>query len=50
MNRIHQLKQILVPETQTTRLAECRHCGESVDAETEACPECGSNEIARYEF
>jgi len=39
-----------MPETQTTRLAECRHCGESVDAEAEACPECGSYEIARYEF
>lgn len=29
---------------------ECRHCGVSVSSEAEACPACGTAEIARYEW
>jgi predicted RNA-binding Zn-ribbon protein involved in translation (DUF1610 family) len=29
---------------------ECRLCGATLDAEADACPECGSNRIARYEI
>lgn len=29
---------------------ECRHCGVSVSPEAEACPACGTAEIARYEW
>lgn len=27
---------------------ECRHCGVTVSRGAEACPACGSTEIARY--
>ena len=29
-------------------LHECRHCGTTLDAETEACDACGSENVARY--
>jgi rubrerythrin len=29
---------------------ECRHCGTSVNVETDACPTCGVTEISRYEI
>lgn len=29
---------------------ECRHCGVSVTREADACPTCGTTEIARYEW
>jgi len=33
-----------------TRVHECRHCGCAVDAETDACPDCGREEIAQYDL
>jgi len=32
------------------RLYECRECGTTVQADTEACPACGSEGIAEYEL
>ncbi|QLG62519.1 zinc-ribbon domain-containing protein [Halorarum salinum] len=29
---------------------ECRECGVTVEEGAEVCPNCGSTEIARYEF
>lgn len=29
-------------------ITECRHCGTTVEADTEECPECGEAAIARY--
>ncbi|WP_170972327.1 hypothetical protein [Natronorubrum halophilum] len=31
-------------------LYECRNCGGKFDHDCEACPTCGSSEIAHYEF
>lgn len=31
-------------------IAECRHCGTTVDPGTDRCPECGTPEISRYEI
>jgi len=36
--------------TQADTVSECRRCGTSVDSGADTCPECGSDEIARYEF
>lgn len=27
---------------------ECRHCGTTVDRETDPCPACGTTDIVRY--
>jgi len=37
----------LLPET-TTVVYECRQCGRTVDEDTDCCPSCGSDSIARY--
>ncbi len=29
---------------------ECRHCGYTVEKDVEECPQCGSHEIAAYDF
>jgi len=29
---------------------ECRSCGTTLEEGTEECPECGSDEVAVYEF
>lgn len=29
-------------------VSECRRCGTTVDADTERCPRCGAEAIARY--
>lgn len=31
----------------TDVVVECRHCGQSLDHEDEACPACGGTEVAR---
>lgn len=31
-----------------TLIYECRHCGHTVDEETEDCPECETDGIAEY--
>lgn len=33
-----------------TVLYECRHCGATLDSETDTCPYCGPSETARFEF
>jgi len=32
-----------------TRVYECRHCGTSVDPDTEECPSCGRSEMVALE-
>lgn len=39
-----------IPGLRPTAIHECRDCGVKVDEETTECPECGSTEIAHYEF
>ena len=33
----------------STLYFECRQCGTTVDSKTDACPECGSTDIATYD-
>lgn len=44
-----KLKRIFSWDRSQT-LFECRRCGKNVDADTERCPECDSNDITRYEL
>lgn len=44
---VQRLKAIVCRRGAET-IYECRHCGTAVDAETEVCPDCGAEEIARY--
>jgi len=50
MSTISRLRQMLALGAQADSVSECRLCGTSVDSEAKICPECGSEEIARYEF
>jgi anaerobic ribonucleoside-triphosphate reductase len=43
-------QRIVGLNSSSTELRECRHCGCSIEGDTEACPECGSQEIATYEL
>jgi len=42
------MKQFLKPADRD--LYECRHCGKTLEKKSEKCPECGSEEISRYEL
>jgi DNA-directed RNA polymerase subunit RPC12/RpoP len=43
-----QVDRVLPWAQQPEVVYECRHCGTSVDKDTEACPTCGSKTIATY--
>lgn len=34
----------------TEVIVECRQCGTTVTQQTDSCPVCGADEIARYEI
>jgi predicted RNA-binding Zn-ribbon protein involved in translation (DUF1610 family) len=40
----------LRPRSDSVPLYECRSCGTKLEAEQDACPACGSEEIARYDL
>lgn len=42
------LPQMFMSREREQILYECRHCGTEVDADSLSCPECNSNEIARF--
>ena len=46
---MNPLKRIF-DRDQGETLFECRRCGTTVDADTEVCPECDSDDIRRYEL
>jgi len=46
---IQTVIQILFRSTQES-VVECRDCGANVEPEVDTCPDCGSGEIAHYEF
>ncbi|WP_340674442.1 zinc ribbon domain-containing protein [Natrinema zhouii] len=37
-------------QSQHQTLFECRRCGKTVESDAEVCPECGADDIVRYEF
>ncbi|MFB6217654.1 MAG: hypothetical protein ABEH77_00500 [Halobacteriaceae archaeon] len=39
----------LVGETEQSRVYECRHCGTTVEADTEECPACGRASVTAFE-
>lgn len=49
MSAFTRLKRVFSAQTGTT-IVECRHCGTPLQSDAEACEECGSDEIARYEL
>lgn len=49
MGMVGRVEQVLWRGTPTT-VVECRHCGSTLDIGSEWCPECGSNEVSRYEI
>ncbi|CCI69584.1 small CPxCG-related zinc finger protein [Natronomonas pharaonis DSM 2160] len=50
MSSLQRLKRVFTLTDRTVSVVECRQCGTSLTDETETCPECGSQEIACYEF
>ena len=49
MSALRRLKRVLSVQNATT-VVECRHCGTPLQTDADACGECGSGEIARYEI
>lgn len=47
---LRDLRQLLSVKTTPVVIIECRQCGTNVSQSDEECPQCGSNEIARYEM
>ncbi|MDQ2049670.1 zinc ribbon domain-containing protein [Natronolimnohabitans sp. A-GB9] len=47
--KVERLKQEAVAGREDSVEFRCRDCGEGFYSEPEACPECGSTEIARVE-
>lgn len=45
---VEGVKRLLSPSN--ALLVECRRCGTSLDEDSEKCPECGSEDLSRYEF
>lgn len=43
------LKRIFGRDRNRT-LFECRRCGKTVEADTETCPECGADDIIRFDL
>lgn len=41
------VQRLLVGRT-PFRIYECRNCGTTVDADTDTCPDCESDDIAEY--
>lgn len=50
MRVLNAVKQFVADGGVSVRLHECRDCGVSLGVEAEACPACGSAEIAYYEW
>ncbi|SNR72117.1 hypothetical protein SAMN06266787_1155 [Halorubrum ezzemoulense] len=44
------IQQIVSLEPSSTTHHECRHCGYSVEEDTDECPQCGADEIAAYDL
>jgi primosomal protein N' len=40
----------LLPAEDAAVIVECRHCGCTVEPDTESCPACGAETLARYEI
>jgi predicted RNA-binding Zn-ribbon protein involved in translation (DUF1610 family) len=47
---ITNLKQVFGHPRRRQGFFECRHCGTTVDNSSMTCPNCGSQEIARYDL
>lgn len=45
-----RLRRLLVGERAARLQFECRRCGHSTSNPRQHCPECGAEEMARYEF
>jgi len=51
MGLVDALRGVVSTRTATTStLYECRHCGTTLSADTETCPTCGGEDVARYQF
>jgi len=37
-------------EEESSTLWECRNCGETLSEDTDECPSCGAEDVARYEI
>lgn len=44
------IKTLFTTRSNHQVLYECRHCGTTLDADSEQCPTCGTAEIARFVF
>lgn len=49
MSTLSRLKRALSVQSGTI-VVECRHCGTPLKSDADACQECGSDEISRYEL
>lgn len=45
---LQEVKQFLKPAD--SDLYECRHCGKTLEKESEKCPDCGCEDIAQYKL
>jgi len=44
------LHRLFTRQDEPTTIYECRHCGTTVDSQTDSCPYCGPTEIIEYEL
>ncbi|WP_435349228.1 zinc-ribbon domain-containing protein [Haloarchaeobius sp. HRN-SO-5] len=48
MSRLPTLLKRLLARDET--VTECRHCGTTVEPDTETCPSCGADEFSQYQI
>ncbi|WP_189319077.1 zinc ribbon domain-containing protein [Halolamina pelagica] len=48
MRLLKRLRSVV--DDEPTAMWECRRCGETLAADTEVCPNCGTSDIACYRF
>jgi len=45
---IETVRRVVTDRFRTAGFRECRRCGTTLDGAVDACPACGSGEIAHY--
>ncbi len=44
------LHRLFTRQNESTTVYECRHCGTTIDSQTDPCPYCGPTEVVEYEL